>query len=135
MGKAVSFIIQLVLLALVAFGLHFLIHSITKDLPLWDGAYMHLWQIYAVQLLLSVLLVFVTVGIGQNIPQYLGYVFLGALTLKIVVNYILISPALKDEASNDFFKHNFLIVFFLFMFFDVYVTYRVLNQLHSSEKN
>lgn len=135
MGKTISFIIQLVLLALVAFGLHFLIHSITKDLPLWDGSYMHLWQIYAVQLLLSVLLVFVTVGIGQNMPHYLGYVFLGALTLKIVVNYILISPALAAGTSNDFFKHNFLIVFFLFMFFDVYVTYRVLNQLHSSEKN
>ena len=134
MGKAISFIAQLLILSLVAFGLHFLLHSITKDLPFWDTAYMHLWQIYALQLLLSVVVVLAVVGVSESLPQHLGYVFLGVLTLKLVANYIIINPALLTGAEHDFFKHNFLIVFFMFMFFDVYVTYRVLNQSDSFKK-
>lgn len=134
MSKAISFVGQLVILALVAFGLHFLLQSITKDLLLWDNAYMHLWQIYALQLLLSVVLIFAVVGIGKSLPQHLGYVFLGVFTLKIVINYILINPALKNDTASDFFKYNYLVVFFLFMFFDLYVTYRVLNQTYSAKK-
>ena len=133
MGKALAFIGQLAILALVSFGLHFLLQSITKHLPLWDSAYMQLWQIYALQFLLSALLIFAVVGIGKSMPQNLGFLFLGFLTLKLVINYFAISSALKTSAADDFFKYNFLGVFFLFMFFDVYVTYRVLNQSHSSE--
>lgn len=134
MGKAIAYIGQLAILGLVSFGLHFLLQSITKHLPLWDAAYMQLWQIYALQFLLSALLIFGVVGIGKSMSQNLGFVFLGFLTLKLVINYIAISTALKTNVADDFFKHNFLAVFFLFMFFDVYVTYRVLNQSYSSEK-
>lgn len=135
MGKAFAFIGQLAILALVSFGLHFLIHSITKDWVLWDTAYMHLWQIYALQLLLSAVVIFAVIGIGNSMPDYLGYVFLGVLTLKVIVNYLLINPALKSGTQSDFFKYNFLICFFLFLIFDVYVTYRVLNQTYSSKNN
>ena len=134
MGKAIAFTGQLAVLALVSFGLHFLLQSITKDLVLWDAAYMQLWQIYALQFLLSVLLIFGVVGIGKTMSQNIGFVFLGFLTLKLVINYIAISAALKTDVADDFFKHNLLVVFFLFMFFDVYVAYRVLNQSYSSEK-
>lgn len=134
MSKAIIFITQLIILALVSFGLHFLINSITKDLPLWDSAYMHLWQVYALQLLMSVIVIFAVVGISESLPQHLGYVFLGVLTLKLVATYLIISPALDQVAGTEFFKYNFLIVFFLFMFYDVYVTYRVLNQSYSTKK-
>ena len=66
-------------------------------------------------------------------PQNVGFVFLGFLTLKLVINYVAIRGALETSGSDNFFKYNFLAVFFLFMFFDVYVTYRVLNQSHSSK--
>lgn len=135
MGKALSFVGQLTILALIAFGLHFLLQSITKDLVLWDTAYMHLWQIYSLQLLLSVVMIFAMVGIGKSMPQNVGYVFLGFLTLKVVINYLVINPALETANTSDFFKHNFLIVFFLFLIFDVYVTYRVLNQSYSVKNN
>lgn len=134
MSKAINFITPLLILALVAFGLHFLINSIAKDLPLWDTAYMHLWQIYALQLLMTVIVIFAVVGIGNSLPQHLGYVFLGVLTLKVIATYIIINPALEEGVDNEFFKYNFLIVFFLFMFYDVYVTYRVLNQTYSPKK-
>ena len=135
MSKAVAFVGQLAILGLVSFGLHFLLHSISKDLSFWDTAYISLWQIYALQFLLSVAVIFGVVGIGNSMPQNLGYVFLGFLTLKVVVNYLVIRPALEPSVGSDFFKHNYLAVFFLFMIFDVYVTYRILNQSYSSKKN
>ena len=134
MDKALKFVFQLIIISAVAFGLHFLIHSITKDLYLWDSAYMHLWQIYALQLLLSVVVILAVVGISKSLPQHVGYVFLGVLTLKLVANYLIINSALVPGTEHDFFKHNFLIVFFVYMFFDVYVTYRVLNQSDSFKK-
>jgi len=133
MGKALAFIGQLAILALVSFGLHFLLQSITKQSVLWETASVQLWQIYALQLLLSSLLIFGVVGIGKSMPQNLGFLFLGFLTLKLVINYVAIRGALEASGSDNFFKYNFLVVFFLFMFFDVYVTYRVLNQSNSSE--
>ncbi|MDO5635690.1 MAG: hypothetical protein Q4G18_00375 [Myroides sp.] len=135
MGKALSYVGQLVILGLISLGLHFLIQSITKDLALWDTAYMTLWQIYALQMLMSIIIVFAVVGIGQSMPQNLGYVFLGFLTLKLVINYLLINPALESGNESDFFKYNYLGVFFLFMIFDVYVTYRVLNQSYPQKNN
>ncbi|HLW61957.1 MAG TPA: hypothetical protein VKY33_01030 [Flavobacterium sp.] len=135
MGKAIVFAGQLLLLALVSFGLHFLLHSISNDLEFWDTAYMHLWQIYALQFLMSVIMIFAVVGIGNSKPESLGYIFLGFLTLKVAVNYFVISPVLKMEADLDFFKYNFLAVFFLFMTFDVYVSYRILNQVYPTKNN
>lgn len=135
MGKAFPYLGQLGILALITLGLHFLMHSITKDLPLWDSAHMHLWQIYALQFLLSALVIIAVVSIGNVMPNNLGFVFLGVLTLKVVVNYIVLRPVLKSNDPSNFFKYNFLIVFFLFMFFDVYVTYRILNQSYPSKNN
>lgn len=135
MGKALSYVGQLVILGLISLGLHFLIQSITKDLALWDTAYMTLWQIYALQMIMSIIIVFAMVGIGQSMPQNLGYVFLGFLTVKLVINYLLINPALESGNESDFFKYNYLGVFFLFMIFDVYVTYRVLNQSYPQKNN
>ncbi|UUV22506.1 hypothetical protein MG290_10415 [Flavobacterium sp. CBA20B-1] len=135
MGKAFPYLGQLLVLALIALGLHFLINSISKDLPFWDTAHMHLWQIYALQFLLSAIIVLGVVGIGNAMPNNLGFVFLGFLTLKILVNYLVLNPALQSGDTSNFFKYNYLAVFFLFVFFDVYVTYRVLNQIYPSKNN
>src|SRR5690554_1713387 len=135
MNKAFVFIGQLLLLGIVSLGLHFLIQSISEQLAFWDTAYMHLWQIYALQFLLSVVVILATVGIGNSMPQSLGYVFLGFLTLKIVVTYWVAIPVLEQDTDVDFFKYNYLGVFFLFMFFDVYVAYRLLNQLYPSNNS
>lgn len=135
MGKALAFVGQLAILALVSFGLHFLIQSITKDLAFWDTAYLHLWQIYALQFLMSVVVIFAVVGIGKALPESLGYVFLGFFTLKVIVTYLVVRPMLDTPLESDFFKYNYFGVFFLFMVFDVYVTYRVLNQIYSPKNN
>lgn len=135
MGKALAFIGQLAILALVSFGLHYLLQSITKYLSLWDDAYMHLWQVYTLQFLMSVVVIFAVVGIRKAMPESLGYVFLGFFTLKVIITYLIASPVLDTPLESDFFKYNYFAVFFLFMIFDVYVTYRVLNQIYSPKNN
>src|SRR5690606_25251194 len=130
-----TFVFQLIMLALVTFGVHYLYHNLMGDAELWQNAPMSLWQVYGLQLILSVIVIFAVIGIGNNMPQNLGFVFLGVLTLKLLINYLVIKPILQLGDEVLFFKISYLFVFFLFMFYDVYVTYRVLNQTYSPKKN
>lgn len=135
MGKAFSFVFQLIMLALVTFGVHYLYHNLVGAADAWVSAPMELWQIYGLQLAISIVVIFAVLAIGKTMPQNLGFVFLGLLTLKLLINYIILRPVLQSGQDIQFFKLSYLLVFFLFMFFDVYVTYRVLNQTYSSKNN
>lgn len=60
-------------------------------------------------------------------PKNLGLVFLGITTFKAVAFYVFIQPGLK-QFENKFLEINFLAVFFLFLFFDVFVAFKMLNE-------
>jgi len=60
-------------------------------------------------------------------PEKLGLIFLALMTLKGVASYIYIKNGL-NKFENDFIEYNFLVVFFIFLFFDVYIAFSALNQ-------
>lgn len=128
MNKIFSFAIQLIVLALLIFGLHYILQQVLGVLDNWNDTGYSLFLIYIFELMLSILMVVIIVTAGKSFPTSLGYIFLALLTLKCVANYFFIHPILESEISNDFVKHNFLIIFLFFLTFDVYVTYRILNQ-------
>lgn len=128
MNKIISYVIQLIVLAVLVFGLHYIFQQVLGVLDNWENTGYSLYIVYLFELMLSIIMIVAIVGTGKSMPNNLGYVFLGLLTLKCVGNYIFIAPILDADVSNDFVKHNFLIVFLIFLIFDVYVTYRVLNQ-------
>ena len=60
-------------------------------------------------------------------PAYVAFVFLGCFVLKAFGSYLYIKDGF-DVLSNNFVQYNFLGVFFLFLFVDVYVAYVLVNQ-------
>ena len=60
-------------------------------------------------------------------PKKVGLVFLGLMTVKAIASYIYIHNGL-DIFEHDFIEYNFLVVFFVFLFFDVFVAFRIINE-------
>jgi len=128
MGKYImSFAVQLIILTVLSFGIHYLILEVFEMKSLWTEGYYSLLQIYFFLLLVTLAMTAAMVFIAKAMPQNIGYAFLVLLTLKLVANYLFIQPVLDSEVDLEFIKHNYLIVFLLFLGFDVFVTYRLLN--------
>jgi hypothetical protein len=128
MNKIISFVVQLVLLTFLIFGLHYILQQVLGVLDNWNDTGYSLFLIYIFELMLSILVVVIIVGTSKKLAELTGYIFLALISLKCIASYVFIKPVLDAEIQNDFIKHNFLIVFLIFLVFDVYVTYRVLNQ-------
>lgn len=96
-------------------------------LSLWDGSGYSLWGLYTFQLVGSLLVALAVLLTNWAMPKSLGFVFLGLVLVKSVAGYIYIQDGL-GIFENKFIELNFLAAFFAFLFFDVYMAYRVLNQ-------
>lgn len=125
--QIISFAIQLIVLTVLSFGIHYLILEVFELKKLWSKDFFNLFQMYFFLLLTSLGMTAAMVGINKVMPQNLGFAFLILLTLKLVINYLFIQPVLDAVPTQDFIKHNYLIVFLLFLCFDVFVTFRLLN--------
>nr|WP_297309448.1 hypothetical protein [uncultured Flavobacterium sp.] len=128
MNKIISFGIQLIVFTLLIFGVHYILQQVLGVSENWNETGYNLVLIYAFQIILTIIMMVAIVSTSKSLANSLGYLFLGLLTLKCVANYFFIQPVLNSENPSDFIKHNFLIVFLIFLVFDVYVTFRILNQ-------
>lgn len=135
MNKIFGFAGQLLIVAAVAFGLHYMFHSVFDTIDHWSTSTYNLIQIYFFEFILSLLMVVGIVMTKTKMSHNLGYMFLAFITVKTIVNYLFISPVLKSEGDQSFVKHNFLLVFVIFLVFDVYVTFKLLNEEKGQEKN
>lgn len=135
MNKIFGFAGQLLIVAALAFGLHYMFHSVFNTIDHWSTSTYNLIQIYFFEFILSLLMVVGIVMTKTKMPHNLGYMFLVFITVKTIANYLFISPVLKSEGDQSFVKHNFLLVFVIFLVFDVYVTFKLLNEEKGQEKN
>lgn len=135
MNKIFGFAGQLLIVAAVAFGLHYMFHSVFNTIDHWSTSTYNLIQIYFFEFILSLLMVVGIVMTKTKMPHNLGYMFLAFITVKTIANYLFISPVLKSEGDQSFVKHNFLLIFVIFLVFDVYVTFKLLNEEKGQEKN
>jgi len=124
MGK---YIVQLALLSVVAYGIQFFAQQIFDIDSLWETIDITLLQIYFVQAVISLALIVAMNMAKKPLPNFLGFVFLGVFTIKVVASYLLAKSTLENP-DVDFFKYNYLLVFFMYMIFDLYVAYSLLNQ-------
>ena len=60
-------------------------------------------------------------------PNYLSFVFLGCILIKAIACYLFIRSGL-NLFENDFLELNFLLVFFIFLLYDILVAYKLVNQ-------
>ncbi len=131
MQKIGKYIFGLALLAAIAYGAQVYLQDHFDIADDWARVSISLGQIYLVQVVLSLVLLVALVMVKKSAAQQLGFVFLGVFTLKVVVSYFFAHNVL-DQPDVDFFKYNYLAVFFLFMIFDLYIAYSMLNKSENS---
>ena len=64
--------------------------------------------------------------------KYLSFVFLGCVFLRAVASYLYIKDGL-GYFENDFLELNFIVTFFIFLVFDIFVAYKLVNQVVKKE--
>ena len=118
---------MLLLVGIASYAAHFLVLSGMEADTYWAESGYSLAGMYTFGIVAS-LAVLVLVLLAQwSMPKNLGFVFLGLMTVKAVASYIYIQNGL-NKFENDFIEYNFLVVFFIFLFFDVYIAFKTLNQ-------
>lgn len=128
MGKNISIIaLQLILLTIVSFGLHYVALEVFQMQAHWDVAHYNLLQLYFFAFLTTLIMSGLMIVVEKFLPQNLGFAFLIVLTIKVIGSYLFMQPVLDLGEAQDFVKHNFLAIFLMYLCFDVYVSYRLLN--------
>ncbi|MDQ1149063.1 hypothetical protein [Sphingobacterium zeae] len=113
--------------AVLVFALHFFLLKSFDGIQNLDDLHFPLYEIYVFQLILSIIIMAGVSYFSTQFPQYVGFVFLGLLTLKFVLNYVYIHNGLAKPQA-DILKYNYLIVVVLFLFYDVGFAYKALNK-------
>ncbi|WP_286898056.1 MULTISPECIES: hypothetical protein [Sphingobacterium] len=113
--------------AVLIFAVHFFLLKSFDGIHSLEDLHFPLYEIYIFQLILSVIIMVGISYCSQKFPQYIGFVFLGLLTLKFVLNYVYIHNGLAKPQA-DILKYNYLIVVVLFLFYDVIFAYKALNK-------
>lgn len=123
-----KFLIYLFVLTVLVFSIHLLWQWVFPEQNLSEVSSYTLPQIYLVQVVLSIIVLFGLLLVKQVAIGFLGFSFLALLALKLVVSYLFISPALAENSQNNLVKYTFLFVLFVFMFYDMFIGIKVLNQ-------
>lgn len=118
---------MLLVVAGAAYGAHYMILSAMDVNQLWAQSDYTLLGMYAFGAIASLVIALLVFGTQYAMPEKLGLIFLALMTIRGIASYIYIKNGL-NKFENDFIEYNFLVVFFIFLFFDVYVAFRALNQ-------
>ncbi|MHC5353184.1 hypothetical protein ACYSNX_03180 [Myroides sp. LJL115] len=84
--------------------------------------------LYGFELIFSIVIFFAMIGIAKSLPEQLGFVFLGFITLRLIGSYLFAEQGLDHVDTQDVFKYNFVIIVLIFLGTDAYTAYRVLNK-------
>lgn len=84
--------------------------------------------LYGFELIFSIVILFAMVGMAKSLPEQLGFVFLGFITLRLIGSYLFAEQGLDHVDTDDTFKYNFVIVVLVFLGTDAYTAFRVLNK-------
>lgn len=122
---------MLLLLTVTAYFAHYLVLGGMELSHLWAQSGYSLLGMYVVGAIGSLMALVLILLTNWSMPKNLGFVFLGLMTVKMIGGYIYVRKGL-GVFENDFIEFNFLVVFFLFLFFDVFVAFQVLNQEDST---
>lgn len=127
MNNYLKFIVLLVVFAVSLFGIHyFSLPSIgLADFKQMTG--FSLYTLYVFGAIASLIILVAVQIVDSVMPKNIGFVFLGLITLKAAASYIFFRDGF-NFSQDKIFEYNFLITFFLFLFFDVFVAFKVINK-------
>lgn len=128
MNKHVKSLLLVLRFSVVVFVIHYSVEYLLGSSDGWSGTGHSLLGLYTFQMLLSLFVVGMILLAQWAMPKNLGFIFLGLIFLKAIAGYVFIRKGL--EMSDDkFLALHFLVTYFLFLFMDVYMAYRAINQV------
>lgn len=124
--KQLPQLLQLLALSVLICSLHFVVlyfFNVT-----FAFFYYSLYTHYLFLTALSVLVLMVIQKVAKINNDQVGFVFLGVMTVKLVIAYWFLLPFLHgNQAGVKTEKISFLVLFILFLVVDVYLTAQTLN--------
>lgn len=127
MNKYLLLGLSLALLSAVCFGVHYLVLHSTELSDWWIGANYSLLGMYTFVGIASLVMLIMLFAIDFAMPKQVGFAFLIGMTLKAVASYFYIADGI-NLLENDFIELNFLIIFFVYLLYDAFVAYYLVNQ-------
>ncbi|NQD72242.1 hypothetical protein HP439_16070 [Sphingobacterium shayense] len=127
MNKYIKLVLLLLFIATLSFGLHSVILSNFGLNKFWQQTDYSLSGLYIFGFGVSFMLGALLHLTDYAMPKYISFVFLGCIFIKAIASYLYIKDGL-GIFENDFLELNFLVTFFVFLIFDVFVAYQIVNQ-------
>lgn len=118
----------------VAFALHYAVIAFTDaGNSLLDLGY-SLEKFYGFEFIFSIIIFFAMFGIKNSLPNNLGFVFLGFITMRLIASYLFAKNGLDHEMMDEGFKYNFLLLVLVFLGGDAFVAYSILNKITTPDE-
>ncbi|MBB1140605.1 DUF6168 family protein [Myroides sp. WP-1] len=118
----------------VVFALHYAVVAFTNaGNSLIELGY-SLEQFYGFEFIFSIIIFFAMFGIKNSLPNNLGFVFLGFITVRLIASYLFAKNGLDHEMADEGFKYNFLVIVLVFLGGDAFVAYSILNKNTTSDE-
>ncbi len=127
MNSYLKSVLLLLIVFVASFMAHYLVLSGMQLGLYWSQTSYSLLGMYGFGLCSSLLVAVLVFFARWSMPEKLGVLFLGLVLLKAVAAFIYIKDGL-NTFENDFIEYNFLVVFFISLFVDVYIAFNALNQ-------
>lgn len=120
---------------LICFAVHYAIISFTDFGNSIVNLGYSLLGFYGFELIFTLGVFFAMFGMKSSMPNNLGFVFLGVITLRLIASYLFAREGLDSEAVDQTFKYNFLVIVLIFLASDAYIAYHILNKNVTTEKS
>ena len=128
MNSYLKSVLVLLIVFVASFAAHYLVLSAMGVGQHWSQTAYSLIGMYAFGCCSSLLVAVLVFFAKWSMPEKLGVIFLGLVLLKAIAGYIYVKDGLKT-VENNFIEYNFLVVFFIGLFVDVYTAFNALNQV------
>jgi len=112
----------------VVFALHYALVAFTDAGDALIELGYSLEKFYGFEFIFSIVIFFALFGIKSSLPNNLGFVFLGFITLRLIASYLFAKNGLDSEMAQEGFKYNFLAIVFVFLGGDAFIAYTILNK-------
>lgn len=126
--------VKLLVGLIVVFALHYAVVAFTSAGDSLIALGYSLEKFYGFELIFTIATFFGLVGIKNSLPNNLGFVFLGFITLRLIASYLFAKKGLDHEMVEEGFKYNFLAIVLVFLGGDAFVAYRILNKNTTSNE-
>lgn len=124
MIKKLPVVVQVLIVSVLFFLIHFGIASVLEKIDV-AGFLMS----YALQFVMTLIIVLAMIKINDIAKEQLGFAFLGLSALKVGISYFFATEYLfQNKELLQINKTNFFVTFLFFLSLDVYFTIRLLNK-------